>query len=115
MARIEAVEGKKRWVRIYCDGNCGRYVELRKAKVSPADYYICGTRESGKQCEESLPPRQDGQMSRYEFQAASYFHGITYFWPSPEELASLERARGMRDIALAIYNEINELNLPPYN
>lgn len=89
------VEGKPDWVHIECAGGCGRFVELRKKKVDFADYYICHSVASGRQCEASIPSMGDGQFKSISFNAAGSFAGITYRWSTPAERASVERARGV--------------------
>lgn len=92
---VESVADKRGWVRITCDGGCGRYVELRAKKLSRYDFYLCNSREHGRQCERALPPRIPGQIAEIAFNAAAHFTGVRHRWPSAEEAASVARAQGL--------------------
>lgn len=87
------IDNKPGWVRISCDGECGRHVDLRLTKVVPHDFYLCGSKASGVQCQSHLPPKLPGQLSVHDFSAAASFTGITYQWPGQEQVAAIGRAR----------------------
>ena len=87
------IDNKPGWVRISCDGGCGRHVEMRLKKAVSHDFYLCDSKASGVRCESHLPPKLPGQISEHEFNAAASFMGITYRWPDPEQIASIGRAR----------------------
>jgi hypothetical protein len=87
------IDNKPGWVRISCDGGCGRHVDLRLKKVVPHDFYLCGSKASGVQCQSHLPPKLPGQISAHELSAAASFTGITYRWPDPEQINAVRRAR----------------------
>jgi hypothetical protein len=87
------VDEKPGWVRIFCDGGCGRHVELRLKKVVAHDFYLCDSKTSGAACKARLPPRLAGQLQVHEFNAAASFMGISYRWPDPEEMAAVGRAQ----------------------
>lgn len=80
-------------VTVLCSGGCGRTVTLRASKVQKADYYLCQSRESGRQCEQKLPPLQPGKVRRVEMNAAANFWGYTDELASEDDMASIIRAR----------------------
>lgn len=99
------IDEKPGWVRIFCDGGCGRHVELRLKKVVTHDYYLCDSKASGVLCKARLPPRLLGQLLVHEFNAAASFMGISHRWPNPEEIAAVGRAQnnlaaGLTQIAI---------------
>ncbi|ADH65435.1 hypothetical protein Mesil_3648 (plasmid) [Allomeiothermus silvanus DSM 9946] len=93
--------GQTEKVTIYCYGGCGRSVTLQKSKVQKADYYICGSRESGAQCEARLPPLSPGKVRYAVINAAGSFWGYTDEWPDTETAASVMRAQEIRAAGLA--------------
>lgn len=95
------IDEKPGWVRIFCDGGCGRHVELRSKKVVPHDFYLCNSKASGAQCEASLPSRLPGQIQVREFSAAASFSGISHRWPNPEQVAAVGRAQNILAAGLA--------------
>jgi len=90
---IMKIDNKPGWVRISCDGGCGRHVDLRLKKVVPHDFYLCGSKASGAQCQSHLPPKLPGQLSSHESNAAASFDGVTYQWHDQEQLNAIGRAR----------------------
>lgn len=80
-------------VTIFCAGGCGRSVTVRKARIKPADFYVCDTRADGARCRASLPVRPPGTIAVSAFNAAGSFMGVTYKVPSQDEHAALARAQ----------------------
>lgn len=76
-------------IEVWCQGGCGIVQRVRPHKMQPCDYYYCGKQE----CEKKLPPRQEGQITRVQYNAVACFTGLTYVWPNEEEKASLQRAK----------------------
>jgi hypothetical protein len=93
--QISVLPDKPDWVRVECAGGCGRHLELRVKKLSPATYYVCDSVASGRKCEASLPPSLPGQITSIEFNAAAHFKGMTYKWPTPAEAESVARAQNI--------------------
>jgi hypothetical protein len=75
-------------MNVQCFGECGCSVNLRKSKVSSAQYYLCGSKEHGHVCEAKLPPLPPGMVRRVEVNAAASFWGYTDEWPDAEITAS---------------------------
>ena len=103
---VTPITEKPGWVRVTCAGGCGRHVELRAKKLEKVDFYVCNSRESGRQCEAALPSRFPGQLRVHVFNAAAHFSGVSYRWPSPEQAVSVARAQnilaaGLTQIAIA--------------
>lgn len=78
---------------IFCHGGCGRSVTLRETKIHPADYYLCHSRESGAECEKSLPQLSHGMVRSVDMYAAANFWGYTYQIADEETSRSIERAQ----------------------
>ncbi len=91
-------------VAIFCDGGCGRKVVLRKSKVSPAQYYLCNSRESGRACEDKLPPRHEGMMRYVTMNAAAHFWGYTDRIADQEDKEAVMRAKAFLALGLAKIN-----------
>jgi hypothetical protein len=96
---------KKGWVRINCDGGCGKYVDLREKKLLKYDFYLCNSKDHRLDCERNLPKTLPGQISTIMFNAASYFTGISYRWAEAEDVKQMERlqeiyVRGIAHLAI---------------
>jgi hypothetical protein len=88
-------------INVECFGGCGCSVNLRKSKVSSAQYYLCGSKEHGHLCDAKLPPLPPGMVRRVQMNAAASFCGYTDEWPDAEMTASLQRAREVLAVGLA--------------
>jgi hypothetical protein len=88
-------------MKVQCFGECGCSVNLRKSKVSSAQYYLCGSKEHGHLCEAKLPPLPPGMVRRVDINAAASFWGYTDEWPDAEMTASLQRAREVLAVGVA--------------
>lgn len=92
-------------ITIACYGGCGRTVTLRKSKVSPADYYLCNSRESGKECESKLPSLPLKMIRVVEINAAASFIGYTDQEIDREAAVSLFRAKSLLERAQQMLKE----------
>lgn len=81
--------------------HCHKEIAIRPSKVQPCDYYVCGhcVKLHGTQLLDGL--RQPGQILVHIFHAAGEMEGFDIRYPTPEEAASVERARRIRDLGLA--------------
>jgi hypothetical protein len=66
---------------------------MRKSKMRKADFYLCHSRASGRECESKLPPLLPGKIRVIDICAAGSFWGYSDVWPNAEEAASVMRAR----------------------
>ena len=81
--------------------HCHKEIAIRPSKVEQSDYYMCGhcVKLYGTKPLDSL--RQPGQILAHKFNAAGEMDGFDIRYPTPEEAASVERARLIRDIGMA--------------
>ena len=89
-------------ITIFCDGNCGRSVTLRKSKVRKAQYYLCASKISGKICEDTLPELTKGKVRSIDMNAAANFWGYTDKWPTIEEAQGVMRAKKILALGLEV-------------
>lgn len=83
---------------ISCAGGCGKTQSVRRSRVRPADYYVCGA----FRCEPPQASRPDGVIRCIDFYAAGGFTGITVRIATAEEWGRVEHARWLRDAAAEI-------------
>lgn len=93
---------KPKWkpekVTVVCAG-CGREQHIRKSKVLKCDLYTCSL-GSCKLNPDWKPERPLNAVMVIEMNAAGGFSGIRFKLPTADDLASIERARAIRDAAL---------------
>lgn len=90
-------------VTVFCAGGCGRSVTLRKARIIPAGFYVCNSRDDGDSCKASVMARRTADMiAVIELNAAAHFTGITFKVPDEEERASLARAHRLKRYAQGV-------------
>lgn len=94
----KARAGQKVSIACFC---CHKEILIRPSKVHQSDYYLCGrcVKTYGTKPLDGL--RQPGQILSHTFNAAGEMDGFDLHYPTPEEAASVERARLIRDIGMA--------------
>jgi len=92
-------------VTIFCYGECGRSVTLRKSKVQKADYYLCNTTADGIKCLKKLPPISTGKARHIEINAAGSFWGYSDRFLDKETAFGIVRARAILADGLRIVKE----------
>ena len=80
-------------ITVYCDGGCGRSIQLQNSSVKEGDYFGCHLNQFGFECEAEFLPLVPGKVTiTTEFRGGAFFR-IRDMWPyylSPQGLLSVE-------------------------
>jgi hypothetical protein len=81
--------------------HCHKEISIRPSRVEQSDYFLCGhcAKLYGTKPIDGF--RKPGHILVHKWNAAGEMNGYDIRYPTPEEAASVERARLIRDIGMA--------------
>jgi hypothetical protein len=81
--------------------HCQKTVSLRASQVQHSDYFLCGHCVNLYGTKPIDGFRQPGQLMVHKLHAAGELNGYDIRYPTPDEAASVDRAKLIRDIGIA--------------